>query len=444
MQISYKTILKEAWQITKKHKILWLFGVFASFISLEAVYEIILSQIVQIKNNGSFYQTILNLYEYQIGFLNKYLDFFNKLSQDFSAYFIFILMAIIIILFVWLAFTAQIFIIKSAAKLYHKKKLKINEVLLESYDKFWPVLGINILIKLTLYAGFLALSIPLLYALLTQNPSAIKASNIFFFIVFTVFAVIVSFLAAYATNFIVLKNYHLLESIKYAWKLFSKNITISLEIAFILFFLKLVSIILIFSLFFLAFIPLLVILLFALSNNSLLGLIISLTLIILALFLISLFINSIFTVFYLSSWTVAFIKLTEGTLIGKIINMVKSIPGLFNKIAKKYKVSIDKKKLKQEAKILNDYLEKKYNELKPKAKKQGKVIAKKLKEGYIKLEPKIEKEIKKIIAERKKTSPKKRKSLKKGKKKTASSKKRGDSSKKSSKTKNKKSKSAKK
>ena len=406
MQISYRTILKEAWQITSKNKILWLFGIFASFISLEAVYEVIWGQINQLKSQQLFYQQILNLYQGQTVFLNQYCNLFDQLATDYTAYFIFILIAVIIVLFIWLVFTAQIFIIKSAAALYYKKKMKINELLSESYEKFWSVLGINIITKLILYAGFLALSLPLLYSLLINNNSAITASNIFFFIIFTIFAVIISFLAAYATNFIVLKNSHILESIKEAWQLFSKNIMISLELSFILFFLKMLSLILIFCLFFLAFIPLLMLFLLTLNSGSIIGMIMSLTLIILAFTLISLFINAVFTVFYLSSWTITFIKLSEETLMGRIINMVKSIPGLFNKTAKKYQISIDKKQLKKEAKIMAKKLEAKYVELKPKAKAQSKIVAKKLKENYIKFEPIIEKEIKKIIAQKKKSTAK--------------------------------------
>lgn len=401
MQISYRTIFKDAWQLTIKNKVLWLFGVFASFISLEAAYAIIISQINLIGRLEILQINILNLYKTQSNFFDKSIFFFNNITQDYSFYIIFIIVAVLIILFIWLVFTSQIFIIKSAFNLYHKKKPDTNTILAESYNKFWPVFGVNIITKLFLYAGFLALSLPLLYAILIRNPLSIQAANIFFLIVFTIFAVIVTFIAAYATNFIILKNTSILEAIWAAWQLFSKNIIISLEVSFILFFLKILSLILIFCLFGLAFVPLFVVLLFALSSNSLLGLIMSITLIILAFILITLFINSIFTTFYLASWTITFIKLTEESFFGKLMHLAKKISELFNKTVNKYNVKLNKKEIKKEAKILVQKLEKKYIELKPKVKKQSKIIAKKLKTTYNILEPKLEK---KIMAQRKKQS----------------------------------------
>ncbi len=413
MKISYSLILKEAWQIAVKNKILWLFGLFASFISLEAVYEVIISQINQARNAETFYQKILTLSQNQNLLISNYLCFFNGLSKDYSAYLFFILVTIAVILFIWLVFISQIAIILSAAKSYKTNKIKMNEILAVSNEKFWSVLSINIIIKLALYAGFLALSLPLFYSLLTQNQGSLIASNFIFFILYTLFAVIISFLAAYATNFIVLKNSHIIEAIKEAWQLFAKNISISLELAFVLFFLKVLSLIFIFCLFFLAFVPLFALLLLALSNGYLVGIIMSLTLIILAFLIIALLINSIFTVFYLSSWTITFIQLTENTLMGKITNFIKNLPAIFSQAAKKYRVEINKKEIKKEAKILarqataeaqilSKKLEEKYVELKPKAKEQSKILAKKIKETYKKLEPKVEKEVKKILSKKKK------------------------------------------
>ncbi len=406
MKISYSLILKEAWQIAVKNKILWLFGLFASFISLEAVYEVILGQLNQARNTEILHQEILNLGQNQNLFLNKYLEFFNLLPQDYSAYLFFIAVAIAVILFIWLIFISQIAIIFSSAQKYLRNNLKINEILSASNEKFWAVLSINILIKLFLYAGFLALSLPLLYSLLTQNQQALIAANLIFFVFYTIFAVIVSFLAAYATNFIVLKDLHILEAIKEAWHLFAKNITISLELAFVLFFLKVLSLIFICCLFFLAFVPLFAIFILALSNGSLVGIVMSLTLLILFFLVIALLINSIFTVFYLASWTITFIQLTENTLVGKISHFIKNLPTLFNKTAKKYNVEIDKKEIKKEtdiiarqarkeAAVLAKKLEEKYTELKPKAKKQGKILAKKIEEAYTDLEPKVKKQLKK-------------------------------------------------
>jgi len=402
MKISYSNILAQAWQITKKNKTLWLFGAFASFISLEAVYEVIISQFSQLRHLDTFHAKLLALYQNQSEIFNLHMYFWGLFANDLFAYAFFILLIIIAFLFVWLVFTSQIFIIKNAARIYKGKKLDTNTALEQSFNHFWPVLGINILSKLIIYAGFIALSLPLLYALLTQNQSTVLSTNIFFFIAFTVFAVIISFITAYATNFVVLKDLHIFESYKQAWYLFSRNISISLEIAFILFFMKILSLILILCFVALFFIPAAALFMLSLSAANLLGLVASLTLIILSFTVISLIINSIFTTFYLSSWTITFTKLTEENLFSKVVHFLKTLPDSI----KYEKMGIEKKQVvkqakklasqtEKQAKTLNRILENQYSFLAPKAKAQGKQLLQKLVKEYSRLKPIIAKEAKK-------------------------------------------------
>jgi len=413
MHISYSSIFKVAWQITLKNKFLWLFGFFASFLSLEAVYEVIASQIEQAKNLPALQEKILNLYPSQAEFIDKQIYFLNLLLKDYLAYFVFILLAALFILLIWLVFTSQIYLIKSAAQLYKNQRITNAAIFSQSHNKFWAVLGINVLSKIFLYAGFIALSLPLLFIFLTQNYPANLLAYIFFLFLFTLLAVIIGFLTAYTTNFIILKDLHILEAIRAAWQLFSRNILISLEISFLLFIFKIISLILMLCLILLVGVPLSALLLFAIISNSTLSFVMTLTLIFLAILLIYCLIAAVYTVFYLASWTIAFIQLTEEPLLGKILYYLQSIPSLFKKMAKQHNLEIDKKTLKDESvklakkaraetNILAQKLAAKYVELKPKAKKQGKIIAKKLNAAYVEYKPKIEKEIKKFIKQQKK------------------------------------------
>jgi hypothetical protein len=428
MFISYKEIFKSAWQITTKNKILWFFGIFASFISLESAFEILLSQFNQ-QRQDSFLSGIANLYHDQIGFIYSQIIYLNLLAQDYLSYIFFILVMVIAFLFIWLVFTSQIFIIKSAAKLYRDKLLNMKNDLAGSNDNFWPVVGINILNKLFLYAGYLLLSLPLIYGIFSRNYLVIPASHIFFFFSFTVFAIVISFLTAYATNFIVLNNLSIIEAYSHAWKLFSKNVFISLEIAFLLFFLKIISLIIILSVIALVFVPIFFLLVLNVSNQNILGFVMSLTLIMVAVIFITLIGNAIFTTFYLASWTITFIQLTENTLIGKILSFLSSIPKLFQKASKKYGLNLDKAEIKKEARDLTrktsselmlaaKNLNKKYQHLQPKIAKQKQVMATYIKETYNKIEPRLEKEIDKIFAQKKKTTVNRSKNSRSNKSKT--------------------------
>lgn len=408
MYISYKNILHKAAQISWQNKILWLMGIFASFISAEGVYEIILSQISQARSIEVLYLNIINLYFNQTNFIATNVYFLNWLPKSYSAFLIFILFGLFLAIFIYLAYLSQIFIIKSAALIYKNNKLISNRVLSESAKKFWPVFGINILSKLLLYAAFIALSLPIFYALIAENQNILSAANIFYFLAFAIVAILISFLTAYAINFIVLKNHHIIEAIKDAYQLFSKNIILSLEIALIQFLIKILSLIIIFSLFFLLLVPLSVLLFMSLAHNSLIGLIIVLILMILAFTLCSLLINAIFTVFYISSWTIAFIKMTEETIFAKIVDFISGLPNIFKKTLNKYNLKIDKDELQSKAADLGQKIQKTYIAYEPELKKQGEIAAKQITRAYHEFEPIIKEEIKKIITPPKQVQIKKK------------------------------------
>lgn len=394
---------------------LWLMGIFASFISLEGVYEIILSQINQAKSKELLYSNILNLYPSQTNFVQTNIYYLSWLPSNYSAFLFFVLFGLFLVIFIYLAYLSQIYIIKSSALIYKNNKLSSGKILSESAKKFWSVIGINILAKLLLYASFIALSLPIFYAIIANDINLLNVANIIYFILFAILAILISFITAYATNFIVLRNKSLIESIKDAYQLFSKNIIVSLEIALVLFFLKILSLIIIFSLFFLFLVPLSIFLFIFLSNNSLLGFIIILTLAILIFSFCSMLINAIFTVFYLSSWTIAFIKMTEETIFARIVDFISGLPNIFKKTINKYNLKIDKEELQSKAADLGEKIQKTYKEYEPEIKKQSKIAAKEIARAYHKFEPIIEKEMQNIINPPKPSTKSAKKSFKKSK-----------------------------
>lgn len=347
MQISYSNIFKIAWQITVKNKILWIFGLFASFISLESVYEVIIGKINQIRNVEEFQQAISNLTSDQFNFLNQQFFLLNLSSQNYYRSLIFVLVAFLFLFLLWLIFTSQIFIIKSASSIYHTRKISFLKIFSHSNDKFWSVFSINILSKLILYTCFIALNLPLLSLILFQKYYLTISASIIYFLIYIFLAIIISFITAYATNFIIVKNLSILESIKEAWLLFSANITLSLEIAFILFCIKFLSLILVLCSFLLLLIPMMILLLISIVNNSLLGFIMSVTLIILALLLTLALVSSLYTVFYLCTWTITFTKLTEESFLSKTVYFMQNMLARFKNIAGKLGFKIDKNKIKK-------------------------------------------------------------------------------------------------
>ncbi|MDD5340850.1 MAG: hypothetical protein PHC97_00210 [Patescibacteria group bacterium] len=333
MDITYRAILKNALRVVWKNKILWFFGIFASFLTFGGVYEIIIGQINLFRNREILYNSVLNLYSNQSLFLNKNIYFLNLLSSDSSAYIYFILAAVLVLFFFWFAFVSQIFIIKSSYLLYRKKIMETKKIFHQSTTKFWPVLGINIIVKLILYAGFIAFSLPLFFSLYTNQINNVTAASIFLFVLFTLLAIFLEFINAYATNFVAVKNHPMIEAVKESWRLFAKNITISLEIALILFVLKIVALIIIFSLFFLLLMPLSLYLFASLGLNSPANFVLAISLIVLAFTLISVFINSFFAAFSLSTWAITFAKLSEESMMSKLARVARKIPAILRRSA---------------------------------------------------------------------------------------------------------------
>lgn len=410
MYISYRQILKQSWQIASQNKLLWLFGIFASFFALENAYGLILSQLAQAQDPLGFYQTIYNLYSTQAAYINNSLSALNLFKFDTIGFICLALVGGVIIFCIWLALVSQIFIIKSASLLYHGKKAASRDIWALSDHCIWQVLGLNILAKLVLYAAFLILALPLLYLIISQNLAALVYVNVIFFVVFIIFAVIVNFIVAYAVNFIVLQRKHVFEAVSAAWKLFKNNILISLEISATFFALKLISIILILSLFMMFLLPLGIMLGLAALQTDIIAIVLCLLILVLALTTISLFINSIFSVFSLAAWTITFTKLTEETLAGKIMSWINNLPNYLQQIASQNKVKINQaqiksqaKKLAQEAesqaKIMAAELRDKYQEYKPTIKKQSKLLAKQAKTAYQKYQPIVKAESLKLAKE---------------------------------------------
>jgi len=428
MNISYQKILKQAWQFSIKNKILWIFGIFASFISYEAVYELLLSQIKLLKSSAALHTQVLSLYDYQANFIYQKTKFFSLIPQDLASFASFIIILAIIAFFIWLVYMSQIVIIRSTAQGINNKKTDFNGNLAASSEKFWPVLGINIITKLVLYTGFIGLSLPLLYAILTNNVSGVVIFNLLFFVIFSIFAIFVSFITAYATNFIILKDLHLLDAIKQAYNLFIKNKIISLEIALILYLLRLLSIIIIVSLCFLFLVPIGILAILLYGKGSALAYMLTCIIGFIVFLIIILAVNSLYTIFYLSSWTITFLNIAEESLIGKIAHFIKNLTGKFEDQTTKYIANIDTDEVKdklakfankttKEAQILSKKLEEKYIQYQPVVKKQAKKAAKRAKKEYKKYKPVVEKEAKKMYKKAKaeyiKQEPKIKKTAKK-------------------------------
>lgn len=309
---SYRYLLKQAWNTTWKHKYLWFFGLFASLAAAggSIEYQILAQNINQNVVDGS-YGYLNNILAMGELIKNFVLGLVGLFQYDFwvilNALTLIIIAALLIVVFVWLSISSQAALVNNIKKIINSKKkenvLNIRAGLTIGHQNFWPVLGLNILIRLLISLAFFVISLPLLLMTIS-NASVLVIIYTILFVIFVPVAVSLSLIMKYAIAYSVLEKKGFVNAIQAAWKLFNKNWLISLEMAIILFIVN-----------FLAGLAILIIISILFFPLFFLGAVyqiywLTVLMIFLSLLLI-VFIGSALTTFQISTWTGLFLRLKE-------------------------------------------------------------------------------------------------------------------------------------
>lgn len=313
----YREILKQAWKISWKNKILWFFGFFASLISFGAELKIFSRAFSQesglkiINNIGLFIKTGIFSKNalYNLSYLMK--------TEPWSMVLLFLILVVMLaisLFFIWLATTSQISIIDAVKKINkeNKEKINIKDQIKRSKNKFWPVLGMNVLIWLIINGVTLLISL-LLVVIIIQNKSSLLAIYGLLFIVFIPIILFLSFMIKYAIAYIVIDGKKISDALKSGWELFKRNWLISIEMSITLFFINILAMVIISIVVFLIFLVLagiaMTTAIFIFSSQAFFWGLISIAILI-AVVLVSLG-GAIINTFQISAWTELFIKLKE-------------------------------------------------------------------------------------------------------------------------------------
>lgn len=316
---SYRTILKQAWAVTWKHKYLWLLGLFASLVAGGGSweYQIITQNLGQNPIEGSYFRlgSILTVSDIVKNFCLGLISLFH---QDFwtvlNALTILLITLILLAAFIWLAVTSQAALVGSLKKIFTSKKkldnLSIRDSLSEGYRHFWPVLSLNIVMKALIYLVVFIVGLPLLFMAIS-NSVVLFVIYILIFIIFIPIAMSLSLLIKYAIAYKVIDNRTFVASLEKGAKLFCDNWLVSLEMAVILFLINFVfsgAALIILSLFLL---PLFLIgLMFNLFWLIILTLLSAIAVVVIF--------GSVLTTFQTASWTNLFLNLRENGGLAKL------------------------------------------------------------------------------------------------------------------------------
>lgn len=313
----YRHILKQAGQITWKHKFLWFFGFFATLLGSFGGYEILIN-----RSNSEFAQNSLQRIQRlkELGlfqgefFSNVFLNFkANPITTAISLIVLLCLLALFVFL-LWLAVTSQVALVSNSAQISkgenNYSKLNINAGIKKGTEKFWQVLGINVLSKAIIYFIFFGLSLLLLWGASYYSQSLIDPLYIVLFIVFIPAALLIAFILKYSICYIVLEDKKFWDSVKKGWYLFLRNWLITLEMALILFVVTFVATLAVMVVSLVAGIPLLFLLeLLTYLSPALSFWFLAIGFLVIAVVMALL--GAIINTFKISSWTLLFLRLNS-------------------------------------------------------------------------------------------------------------------------------------
>jgi hypothetical protein len=320
----YRDIIVQAFKSTWKSKYLWFFGLFAAILTGGGDLELIYRGF----NQGSP-QAVLpglsRLAETSLFSLKSIGNIFRLAQDDFFAMFIalgvFLLVVAISLFLLWLALVSQGALVHNSGRIRMNKKHSFKDGLETGLNNFWPVLALNLVFKLVIYLVFLILSWPIIATFNQVGAAATSMMYIFAFIIFIPVSIVLSFIIKYAIAFTVIKKEKLLNSLKQSWRLFSRNWLVSLEMAFLLFFINFAAgllLVLIFLIFSVPFIfTALVFAKFSLFFNFWIIVLVAILFYIVFIALAGAFL----TVFQISSWTSLFIELVSRGGVSKLVRI---------------------------------------------------------------------------------------------------------------------------
>ncbi len=324
MEYIYRKILKKSWEITKKYKWLWFFGLFASLLGTSGEVDALL-QNQKLANAPEFLANIRDIFTNLDGkaLLN---NFTNALaSSPLGVSFAIALIVGLGLFIIWIATVSQGGLIESIAAIYSKKEAKFKTALNKGKVKFWQLLGLNIITNFLLYFILIILSLPFaVIYLATTSQGALIILTILAFILLTPIAIILSFILKYAFAYVVVDDKPALKAFKDAWKLFINNWLVSIEMAVILFIVNIgVGLLTILALLIVN-LPFFAALIIALSINNAALFNVGLSISIILTSLVIMVMVSLLTTFQYSAWTILFMNIKEKKIHPKLIRLLST------------------------------------------------------------------------------------------------------------------------
>lgn len=321
----YRDIVKRAVKSSWSNKYFWFFGLFATFFASSSLYGLFINVV-----SGEVTQNPFPLLKRLSAIFS--LDTFGNIGLMMAeqpvnvAIIIFLYFCFIVLFFfvAWLSTVSQGALVNNAALDLTEKDNNLKIGLDAGIEKFWPVFFLNIFLKLVFYTGFFVITLPFVLGIFQRESIT---DNLIFSIIFVLFislAVVFSFIIKYSIAFIVLKKHSFFSGLKRGWILFKDNWLISVEMAFLLFFIDFFVNLLIILALTIVIVPFIFMAIILGGWGSLFGFWLLMVIALILFILIAAFSRAIITAFQIVSWTDLFMVLSGQGGVSKLVRLTES------------------------------------------------------------------------------------------------------------------------
>ncbi|OGY93097.1 MAG: hypothetical protein A3B31_02780 [Candidatus Komeilibacteria bacterium RIFCSPLOWO2_01_FULL_53_11] len=248
MQTFYRHIIKEAWDLTRKHAFLWPLAFLTSLIGVAGTFQILFDL-----NRDDSSMTIQSLYT-RSDFMTSTFVGWNQsfdtipwadvslLDLPFILFFFVLLLVIVAVAII--ITSSEGGLIFALGKLQANKTTSYLPSLRNGLDKFWALFSINLIYRLLYLIAIAVVIIPLISVIPRSTPTGTLMLAIIVYFIVIPLIMLLDLVARYSLMYIMLQGNTIRDALYNAWLLFRTNWIISVETAILLLAALFVSVIL--------------------------------------------------------------------------------------------------------------------------------------------------------------------------------------------------------
>ncbi|HBW74279.1 MAG: hypothetical protein UX10_C0002G0013 [Candidatus Magasanikbacteria bacterium GW2011_GWA2_45_39] len=315
----YREVVKEAFEITRHKKYLWLFGLLAAFLGNGGALELFIKVFSQIVNSSVTFTESVRMVLTGWRALPWASD---TISLAVVLVAILIAIGILFLIAVVLGHGA---LILSCAQIHKSKEAKQPKMWLVAWRSFWPLAGVVVLFKLLIVSAVGIAVWPLHLILAGRATAWLTVLFPFIFLGVICFILICSFLSFFAASFILLEKDELPNAIAKSWQLFMDHWLVSVEMAGVTFLASTVAgLAAVFGIVLLA-VPFSVVaalsFVYVVPIIGIVSIFISSILALMFVF----YVGSLLATFQTAAWVILFLRMREGRAGSKLLRLFKVI-----------------------------------------------------------------------------------------------------------------------